>query len=231
MVHEIDANGGYLLSRLERVRQLCESTHFVWANQYSNPANPLAHYYHTGPEIYLQMNGNVDAVFIAVSTGGTLAGIGRYLREVSPSTRIVGVDAKGSIVFGGIAGPRKLTGIGSSRKSSFLAPELYDQYILVGDEEAFSFCRALYSHVGIKVGGSSGAVLAACSQYLKSHPEIHRVVCLCPDKGDNYQTSIFNDLWLEKNGLILSENKIWPTTNIVLTNKKLYPVNVSLVKQ
>src|SRR5215212_9387118 len=93
MVHQSDSAGGYLLARLERVKELCRSSaRYVWTDQYSNPANPHAHYSSTGPEIYRQMGGEVSAVFAAVSTGGTLAGVGRYFREVSPATKIVGVD-------------------------------------------------------------------------------------------------------------------------------------------
>jgi len=112
MVHQPDVTGGYLLSRLARVQELCHlSSAHIWTDQYSNPANPHIHYTHTGPEIYRQMNGKVDAVFVPVSTGGTLAGIGRFFRQASPSTRIIGVDAYGSVVFGTPAAPRKLTGI------------------------------------------------------------------------------------------------------------------------
>ena len=79
MVEQPDENGGYLLSRLSRVRELCERNDtYIWTDKYSNPANPLMHYQHTGPEIYRQMQGKVDALFIAVSTGGTLAGISRF---------------------------------------------------------------------------------------------------------------------------------------------------------
>src|SRR5581483_3209746 len=94
IVQQPDENGGYLLSRLKRVQELCQSSHlYVWPDQYSNPANPRIHYLSTAPEIYHQMHGKVDALFAAVSTGGTLAGIGRFFREASPSTTIIGVDA------------------------------------------------------------------------------------------------------------------------------------------
>jgi cysteine synthase A len=216
MVHEPDENGGYLLSRLERVRTLCESSDaYVWTNQYGNPANPQIHYANTGPEIYRQMHGEVDALFIAVSTGGTLAGVGRFFREVSPTTSIIGVDAHGSVIFGTPPAPRKLTGIGSSRPSSFITNELYDEHMLVKDEEAFVFCRTLWQTTDIKVGGSSGAVLAACAKYLLAHPEVKNVVCVCADSGDNYANSIFNDDWLQKQGLHLSKEHLEPVQEIV----------------
>lgn len=218
MVDQPDENGGYLLTRLERVREMCQSSHgYVWTDQYSNPANPRIHYVTTGPEIYRQMHGEVDALFIAVSTGGTLAGVSRFFREVSPSTSIIGVDAYGSVIFGTPPAPRKLTGIGSSRLSSFITRDLYDRHILVRDEEAFAFCRALWDTVGIKVGGSSGAVLSACANYLLAHPEASNVVCVCADSGDNYTNSIFNDEWVQKHGLNLSKERLEPVQDIVHT--------------
>ena len=104
-----DETGGYLLTRLARIREmLAEDPGLLWTNQYSNAANPEAHYSGTAPEIFRQMEHRVDAVFVAVSTGGTLAGIGRYFREASPDTRIIAVDARGSVALGGPPGVRKL---------------------------------------------------------------------------------------------------------------------------
>jgi cysteine synthase A len=161
------------------------------------------------------MHGKVDALFIAVSTGGTLAGISRFFREVNPSTSIVGVDAYGSIIFGTPPAPRKLTGIGSSRISSFITRDLFDMHILVRDEEAFTFCRALWNTTGIKVGGSSGAVLSACARYLYDHPTLSNVVCLVADGGDTYANSIYNDEWIQKHGLDLSTKHLEPVRNIL----------------
>jgi N-(2-amino-2-carboxyethyl)-L-glutamate synthase len=223
MVEQPDSSGGYLLSRLERVQALlrqCENR--VWTNQYANQANPFAHYSGTGPEIYRQMHGKVDVVFAPVSTGGTLAGIGRYFREVSPQTRIVAVDARGSVVFGTPPAPRRLTGIGSSRPSSFIEPHLYDAFMLVGDEAAFAFCRALLAATDIAAGGSSGAVLAACAQYLRGHPEANNVVCVCADSGKNYLSSIFNDRWLEQQGIALTQELLEPVQDILSTATRLW---------
>lgn len=215
LVHQVDINGGYLFSRLARVQQLCEDLPTrVWTDQYNNPANPRVHYLHTGPEIYQQMDERLDAIFIPVSTGGTLAGIGSFFREVSSSTRIIGVDAHGSVVFGSPPGPRKLTGIGSSRSSSFLSATLYDTSLLIADEEAFACCRELFFKTGIKVGGSSGAALAACARYLQAHPEHKNVVCLCPDSGENYASSIFNTAWLAQQGIVLTNAHLGPLQNI-----------------
>ncbi len=221
MVDQPDENGGYLLSRLKRVRELCgRFDNYVWTDQYSNPANPYIHYQNTGPEIYRQMYGKVDALFIAVSTGGTLAGISRFFREVSPTTSIIGVDAYGSVIFGTQPAPRKLTGIGSSRASSFITKDLYDMHILIRDEEAFTFCRALWIATGIKIGGSSGAVLTACAKYLHDHPESTNVACIVADSGDNYTKSIYSDEWLQKQGLSLSMKHLGPVQDILTTRTK-----------
>ncbi len=202
MVHQPDKTGGYLFARLERVRQLCEqSSLYVWTNQYSNMVNPAIHYKQTALEIDQQVNGLIDAIFIAVSTGGTLAGVARYFREANPQTRIIGVDAHGSVIFGAPPAPRKLTGIGASRPSDFITPDLYDDFLLVNDEEAFAFCRALFHITNIKVGGSSGAALAACARYLADHHAITEAVCICPDTGENYASSIYNDEWLTQQEL------------------------------
>jgi 2,3-diaminopropionate biosynthesis protein SbnA len=202
VVDTADDKGGYLMTRLARVRELCaSSTRYVWTNQYANPANPRAHYTTTAPEIYAQLGGRVDAVFVPVSTGGTLAGLSRYFRCISPSTAVIAVDSRGSVVLGGSPGPRLLTGIGSSLPSTFLTPDMYDASVQVADAEAFAFCRALFAATGIKVGGSSGAVLAACATYCAANPRLERVVCLCADGGQNYDASIYDDRWLAQHGL------------------------------
>lgn len=221
MVDQPDATGGYLLSRLARIHELCaQSARYIWTNQYGNPANPLIHFTTTGPEIYRQLAGKVDVIFIPVSTGGTLAGIARFFREVSPSTQIIGVDAYGSVVFGTPPGPRKLNGIGSSRPSSFLSKELYDAFLLIRDEEAFAFCRFLSLATNVKVGGSSGAVLSACAKYLAIHPEMEQVVCLCADDGENYASSIFNDEWLKQQHLNLSPNHLEAVEDIKILSAR-----------
>jgi N-(2-amino-2-carboxyethyl)-L-glutamate synthase len=208
-VQEADANGGYLLARLARVQELCrKSDRYIWTNQYSNSANPQIHYSSTAPELYRQMNGRVEAVFVAVSTGGTLAGMGRFFREKSPATRMIGVDAKGSVVFGGQPGLRRLTGIGSAQQSNFITSDSYDEHILIGDEEAFACCRLLVEMTGISVGGSAGAVLTACVKYLRSHPTVQQVACLCADRGENYSSTIYNDEWIRQQRLHVSFERL-----------------------
>lgn len=215
LVDKPDANGGYLLTRLKRVQELCQHhKNYIWTNQYANPTNPKVHYTQTGPEIYQQMNGSVDAIFVPVSTGGTLAGIGHFFRQMNSRTRIIGVDAYGSIIFGTPPSARKLTGIGSSRHSNFLHEDLYDHHILIRDEEAFAFCRVIYAATGIKVGGSSGAVIAACAKYLEMYPSWKDVVCICADDGENYASTIFLDTWLQECGITLTSDHLEPVLEI-----------------
>ena len=215
VVESPDKTGGYLLSRLRRVRDmLSEDPGLVWTNQYSNAANPGAHYLGTAPEIHRQMEHRVDAVFVAVSTGGTLAGIGRFFRQASPNTRIIAVDARGSVALGGSLGARKLTGIGSGRRAEFVTQGLYDEIIYVADCEAFAFCRALNAATGIKVGGSSGAGLAACARYLQTHDKVERAVCICADRGEHYASTIFSNSWLAQNGLEIGRRHLRPVSEI-----------------
>lgn len=202
VVKKADEAGCYLSARLGRVGELCASSEaFVWPDQYSNLAGPRAHELGTGPELLDQVRGSLDAIFVPVSTGGTLAGIAACLRRESPATRIIAVDAVGSLALGGRPAPRLLTGIGAGRPSIFLTADLYDERVLIGDAEAFSICRRLASETGIQVGGSSGATLAACGRVLARNPDIGRVVCVCPDRGDAYETTIYDDGWLARNGI------------------------------
>jgi N-(2-amino-2-carboxyethyl)-L-glutamate synthase len=204
LVDTMDPAGGYLLARIERVRELCAaSAAYVWPDQYGNPANPRAHEQGTAPELLEQFDGELDAVLVPVSTGGTLAGIARFFRRESPGTRVVAVDAQGSVALGGRPGPRLLTGIGAGKRSCFVTPDLYDQSLLVRDAEAFAFCRALAATTAIQLGGSSGATLAACARVLARDAELERVACICPDGGGSYRSTIYSDRWLARNGIRL----------------------------
>jgi len=217
MVEIPDQAGGYLLARLARIREmLAEDPGLLWTNPYRNAANPQAHYSGTAPELFRQMEHKVDAVFVAVSTGGTLSGIGRYFREASPETRVIAVDVRGSVALGGAPAERKLIGIGSSQRSGFVETGLFDELIYVVDCEAFAYCRALDSHTAIKVGGSSGACLAACARYLQAHSAIERAVCICADRGEHYASSIFSDSWLLQNGLEIGPQHLGPVDDIYL---------------
>ncbi|MFG3055230.1 pyridoxal-phosphate dependent enzyme [Kitasatospora sp. NPDC048239] len=196
-----DPAGGYLLSRLAAVRELVATDdRYVWANQYENPRNPEIHRTMTGPEILGQLPEPPDALFAAISTGGTFAGLAQHFREHSPRTRLVAVDINGSVAVGGPPGTRHLSGIGASRRSSFLEPDMIDQVAYASIAEAAYYCRLVLQESGIHLGGSSGAVLAACVRYLADHPETAEPLCVCADGGEKYQSTIYNDEWLESIG-------------------------------
>ena len=214
LVDTPDAAGGYLLARIERARELrAASAACVWPDQYGNPANPRAHEQGTAPELREQLDGELDAVLVPVSTGGTLAGIARFYRRESPRTRVIAVDAHGSIALGGRPGPRLLTGIGAGKRSSFVTPGLYDEAVLVRDAQAFAFCRAVAA-TGIELGGSSGATIAACARLLARDPELERVACICPDGGAAYRSTIYSDRWLARNGIRLGAADLGPVEEI-----------------
>jgi N-(2-amino-2-carboxyethyl)-L-glutamate synthase len=203
VVDEPDGQGGYLLNRLRTVRELCaRHPEYRWGNQYGNPANPAIHYQSTGPELLAQAGPDLDTVYVAVSTGGTLAGVSSYLRARSPGTRVVAVDAEGSLVTGNRVAPRMLSGIGASRHSTFLAPGSYDRAIQVGDADSFAMCRLLMADTGLVLGGSSGSVLAACVRELREARPPVAPVCLCPDDGRKYLDAFYDDRWLARNGLL-----------------------------
>ncbi|WKU02938.1 pyridoxal-phosphate dependent enzyme [Micromonospora sp. HUAS LYJ1] len=202
VVNEPDGHGGYLLNRLRTVGELCaRHPGYRWGNQYENPANPAAHFQQTGPEL-LHQTPDLDTVYVPVSTGGTLAGISRYLRAASPGVRIVAVDAEGSLVTGDRSGKRLLSGIGASRRSSFLTPGTYDEAMRISDADSFALCRLLRVDTGLLVGGSSGSALHACLRDLRGPLPPRRPVCLCPDGGQRYLGTFYDDSWLEHHHIL-----------------------------
>lgn len=200
IVDELDPEGGYLSARIARAQTIADRYGAIWVNQYANSDNPRAHYVETGPELLNQTTESIDAVFIPASTGGTLAGVGGYLKSQTPNTWVVAVDGQGSVMFGGRPGPRTVNGLGSSRKSEFLTSVIYDDVVRVSATDAFAYCRELAQVSGIQVGGSSGAAIAAAVTYLDSRPNLANAICICPDHGANYQSTIFNDAWLAAHG-------------------------------
>jgi N-(2-amino-2-carboxyethyl)-L-glutamate synthase len=192
----------YLSLRLARVRELlAENPLSVWPDQYRSPANPRAHRQHTGPELLHQAEASPDAVFVSVSTGGTLAGISQYLRAFAPDCRIGAVDVQGSVVLGGRMAKRHVPGIGSTRRSSFIRRGSYDFAVKVSEAEAIATCRAIREATTIGLGGSSGAVVAAAARYIAQRAPQRPVICICPDGSDRYEDTIYDSGWLADNNL------------------------------
>ena len=160
----------------------------VIAGQFENPANPLAHYETTGPEIWADAEGRVDAFVAGVGTGGTITGVGRFLREKNPDVRIIAVEPAGSpLLSEGRSGAHAIQGIGANFVPEALDTSVYDEIIAVSDEDALESMRALARTEGLLVGVSSGAAAWAAREVAK-RPEFagKRVVCLLPDTGERY---------------------------------------------
>jgi 2,3-diaminopropionate biosynthesis protein SbnA len=192
VVEQADRYGGYLHSRLEAVRAICEQDDTaVWTNQYANPLNSAAHFAGTGAEIIAQIDGPPDVLVVAVSTSGTIMGVGRRLKQAFPHVRVVAVDAAGSVIFNGRPGPRRLPGLGASRVPELLDTSLIDQVIHVSDEQAIAGCHALLDVEGIMAGGSSGAVIWAIQQLAGELAPRTRMVTLLADRGDRYLGLIY----------------------------------------
>jgi len=159
--------------------------------QFDNPANPEAHYRTTGPEIWRDTGGAVDALVATVGTGGTLSGTGRYLKEQDPAVHVAAVEPDASpLLSGGKAGPHGIQGIGANFIPQALDRSVYDQVIRVRDEDAFQMGRELVRREGILVGISSGAALWAAGELAKEEAWAGKtIVVILPDSGDRYLSS------------------------------------------
>lgn len=197
MITEVDPEtGAYLPTRLKRVRELVAATpHAYWPNQYANPLNPRAHQ-QTMSEIVEALDGKVDYLFASTGTGGTMTGCAQYIRDHGLSTTLVGVDALGSVLFGGVPGPRLLPGHGAAVRPALFDPTLADEVVLISDLECVVGCRTLAQREAILAGGSSGAVVAALGKLADRIPPGSNVVMIFPDRGDRYLDTIFADDWV-----------------------------------
>jgi cystathionine beta-synthase len=170
-------------------------------NQYFNPRNPEAHYRTTGPEIWRQTDGRITTFVAGVGTGGTISGVGKYLKEQNPAVRVVGADPEGSIFSGEIA-PYKVEGVGEDFWPGTFDREIVDEFIQVTDRECFVAARKLARQEGILVGGSAGLALHAAIQVAVDSKPDDVIVVLLPDTGRNYLSKFFSDEWMRQNGYL-----------------------------
>ena len=172
------------------------------AGQFTNLANPQAHYDTTGPEIWEQTEGRISVFVASAGTGGTISGTGRYLKEQNSRIRVIGADIEGSILSGGTPGPWKVEGIGEDFVPCTLNAHVIDEWIRVSDAESFFTARQVAREEGILLGGSSGTALTAAFRYaLRCSPD-DVVVALCPDTGRNYLSKMYDDFWMAQNKFI-----------------------------
>lgn len=199
LVTEKDRQGGYLETRIERVKRvLREQPDAMWINQYGNDRNWQSHYHGEGEEILRHLDHPVDYLVLGVSTSGTLHGIARRLREAWPNLKVVAVDAVGSVLFGTPPYPRDLPGIGASRVPELLKREEIGQVIHIDDYESAVACRELVKHEGIFAGGSSGSVVAAIQCLSKRLHHATRILTILPDRGERYLDTVYDDDWLAR---------------------------------
>lgn len=164
--------------------------------QFVNPSNPETHYKTTGPEIYADTDGKIDYFVAGIGTGGTISGVGKYLKEKVPSVKIIAVEPQTSPVLSkGVAGSHKIQGIGAGFVPATLDSSVYDEIITVSDDDAFAFGKDIGKTEGILVGISSGAALKAAVEIAsRSENAGKNIVVLFPDSGDRYlSTTMFSE--------------------------------------
>lgn len=185
-----------------------ETPNSFMPNQYVNKMNPQAHYQTTGPEIYRQTEGELDMFVCGVGTGGTITGIGRYLKERKRKIQIVGVDPEGSIFYQRFHGKKEeahpyfVEGIGEDFMPGTFDMSLVDEFVSVSDKEAFRMTRRLAREEAILVGGSGGAAVVGALKMAEGLTEKQVVVTLLPDTGRNYLSKLFSDKWMSEKGFL-----------------------------
>lgn len=199
MVTEPDEETGeFLPARIQRVQELLRQwPNAYWTNQYGNPDNYKAHADTTMREIGEQL-GEVDYLFCAVSSCGTIRGCMEYIRSRQWSTKIVAVDAVGSVIFGGEKGPRKFPGMGAGITPALHRPDLADHVVQVSDEECVLGCRSLVRSEAILAGASSGGVISAVYRLADIIPPGSICAVILPDRGERYLSTVYNEDWVRQ---------------------------------
>jgi cystathionine beta-synthase len=189
-------------------------------NQYTNPDNPGSHYRSTGPEIWEQTEGRLTHFVAGIGTGGTISGVGRYLKEASAGrVQVIGADPEGSVYSGGTGRPYLVEGVGEDMWPETYDKGICDRVIAVSDAESFRMTRRLAREEALLVGGSSGLAVAAALRVAQEAAPGDLIVVLLPDGGRGYLSKIFNDEWMSDYGFLASETAE-PRVEDVLANKQ-----------
>jgi cystathionine beta-synthase len=203
-----DVNKGHPEYYQDLAISLAEKHNAFYISQFTNQSNPKAHYMTTAPEIWEQMNGNVDAFVCGCGTGGTLSGVGKYLREKNSNVDLVVADPNGSILCdlittgtAGEPGSWLVEGIGEDYVPETCNIELANKSYTITDAEAFKTARDLMQKEGLCVGSSTGVLVGAALKYCQEQTEAKTVVTLACDTGNRYLSKVFNEEWLQEKGL------------------------------
>jgi N-(2-amino-2-carboxyethyl)-L-glutamate synthase len=194
-----EQTGDLLVARLKLVQHLVRITPgSFWPNQYANQSNPASHADGTMREIDEALGGNLDYLFVATSTAGTLCGCRDYLHQRRRATRIVAVDAVGSALFGGTRGVRELPGFGAGVETTLARSAEFDMLVRVSDRDCVGGCRRLVEREAIFAGGSSGGVAAALESVASGLPSGSRCALIFPDGGAGYLHTVYDDDWVRE---------------------------------
>ncbi|HSC92703.1 MAG TPA: cystathionine beta-synthase [Gaiellaceae bacterium] len=191
-------------------------------DQYSNRANPEAHYRLTGPEIWEQTGGEIDAIVISVGTGGTISGVGRYLKERKPEILVVGADPEGSVYTARDESelqPYLVEGIGKDTWPETMDPDVVDEWVRVSDRDSFLTARRLAHEEGILAGGSGGTTVWAALEIARRFGPDATILTMIPDSGRSYMSKFYDDNWMLEHGFV-ERRAPAPTVEEVLRSKR-----------
>jgi cystathionine beta-synthase len=203
------------LSYYETAKRIAKETpNSFYLNQYHNPLNIEAHYKTTGPEIWKQVKGRIDYLVAGMGTGGTISGVGKFLKEKNPKVKVIGVDPVGSVYYsyfktGRIGQPQvyKVEGIGEDMLCGAMDFSVLDNAVQVTDQECFLMARQLATKEGMFVGGSSGGAALVAIDLAKKVGRDKIIVAIFPDSGTRYLSKFYNDEWMRDNGFL--EEKVF----------------------
>jgi cysteine synthase A len=191
--------GEFLQARLNRVRELLSRVKDgFWPNQYVNLKNPDSHYDTTMREVAAALGNRIDFLFVATSTCGTVRGCGEYVRDHGLGTRVIAVDAVGSLIFSDVRAKRLVPGLGASMRSPLCDLSVISECVHVDDLDCIVGCRRLVAREAILAGGSSGGVLSAVDRIKDRIPNGAACVAILPDRGERYMETLFSDDWVRE---------------------------------